>query len=76
MNQNSLMSIFHSLHCNAFLMGHKKPRKEMEKQMCFNGDEEKTFRLLTKDIRDRTMETNVFLKAFCAAERNKANTKK
>lgn len=47
----------------------------MEKQMCFNCDEEKTFWLLTKDIRDRTMETNVFLKAFCATECNKANTK-
>lgn len=47
----------------------------METQMCFNCDEEKTFWLLTKDIRDGTMETNAFLKAFCAAECNKANTK-
>lgn len=29
-------------------MDFKKPEKEMEKQMCFNYDEEKTFWLLMK----------------------------
>lgn len=29
-------------------MGYKKPEKEIEKQMCFDCDEEKTFWLLMK----------------------------
>lgn len=48
----------------------------MEKQMCFNCDEEKTFWLLMKEISGTGwMDPNVLLKAFCATECNKANTK-
>lgn len=57
-------------------MGPQKPEKEMEKQACFNCEEEKPFWLLMKEIAGTgRMNPNVFLKAFCATECNKANTK-
>ena len=68
--------ISHTMHYNTFQVGHKKPEKEMEKPVCFNCEEEKTFCLLTKQTPGTGwMELNVFLKAFCATESNKANTK-
>lgn len=56
-------------------MGHKKPEKEMEKQMRFNCDEKAIWLLLKEISETGWMDPNVLLKAFCATECNKANPK-
>lgn len=46
--------ISHTMHYNTFQVGHKKPEKEMEKPVCFNCEEEKTFLSVDEtDTRDR-----------------------
>lgn len=46
--------IFYTMNYSTFQMSHKKPEKEMEKQKCFDCDEEKHILIIDKiDIRDR-----------------------
>lgn len=67
--------IFHTVHYNAFQMSHKKPEKEMEKPMCFDCDEEKTFFSIDEiDTRDRMDGNKCVFKSLRATDCDKANT--